>query len=163
MGVMRVLVSLLGLSLVACGTLVPLEDDAHPISEGFVFIRDEAGLLPPGQVRQTEELLRSMAERTGVFGVVVSAEAIDDPTGAANAIVESVVAAGGEALIGFCTPDDCALQTASAVSDGIKDAASMVAPAPEPAPGQGVPRGARGLRAWVEFVGAVTTLPEAGS
>ncbi len=32
---------------------------------------------------------------------------------------------------------------------------TMFAPAPEPAPGQGVPPGAVGLRAWVEFIGAV--------
>jgi hypothetical protein len=140
-----------------CGGLGPMPTPAaFAVPASFVFVRDTAGLLPPGQVRQTEELLRSIASSSGVCGVVVPAEAVDDAAAVADRIVEEVATFGGEAAVGLCTPEDCALQ-GGVVSPGLREANSMVAPAPEPAPGQGLPQGSRGLRAWLEFVGALAT------
>lgn len=148
---------LLCLALVACTTVVPVQFE---VPDDFVFVRDEAGILPADQVRQAEEQLRAMAERSGVYGVVISADEILDPPQVAGPIVDEVNGLGGEAIIGFCTPEACDLTAAAAYSATLEDDLSAVARAPEPAPGQGVAQGSRGLRAWIELVGTVSTLED---
>ncbi len=145
------------LALAACATVVPLH---HEVPDDFVFVRDEAGILPADQVRQAEEQLRAMADRSGVYGVVISAEEILNPPQVAGPIMDEVSGLGGEALIGFCTPEACDLTAAAAYSATLEDDLSVVARAPEPVPGQGVAPGSRGLRAWIELVGTVSTLEE---
>jgi hypothetical protein len=145
------------LALAACTTVAPLQPG---VPNDFVFVRDEAGILPADQVRQAEEQLRAIAERTGVYGVVISADEIPDPPRVAGPIIDEISGLGGEALVGFCTPEACDLTAAAAYSVTIEDDLSAVAPAPEPAPGQGVAQGSRGLRAWIELVGTVSTLED---
>ena len=131
------------------------------VPAGFVFVRDEAGLFPPGQVRQAEDDLRSQAERSGVFGVVVTAVDPADPPEVFRPIVAEIHELGGEALIAICTPDACDLTNATAFSDSLADDLEEVAPAPEPAPGQEIPVNPRNdLRRWRELVGAIANLRE---
>ena len=156
--IVGVLTVAVGLALAACATVAPPPPSEVP--DEFVFVRDEAGLLPPGQVRRAEEQLRAMAERTGVYGVVVSAHEIPDPPRVAGPIVDEISALGGEAMVGFCTEEACDLSAAAAYSPTLENDLSAVAQAPEPVPRGGGAPGARGLRAWIELVGAVSTLDE---
>lgn len=151
------LVALAGLALSACATVVQPPSE---VPADFVFVRDDAGLLPDAEVRQTEEILRSIAERTGVYGVVVTAREIANPPRVAGPIIEEIARSGGEALIGFCTPQACDLTSPAAYSDSMADDLGLVARVPEGVPGQGVAQGSRGLPAWIELVGAVSTLEE---
>jgi hypothetical protein len=114
----------------------------------FAFIRDDAGLFPEDERMATEAQLRDIALRSGVIGVVITAPSADviDPAGDYAPIIGEARAIGAEVLIALCTPDDCALDTAAAHSEGLTDAVGQVAAAPEPAPGQGLPR-QPGLRA----------------
>jgi hypothetical protein len=129
------------------------------VPAGFQFVRDSADLFPPGQRRQADEALRSMAERTGVFGVVVASDQVEDPDAVAGPILAEIEELGGDGLIGICTPDDCDLTAADAYSDSLADVVTTVAPAPEPAPGQGIDVNPRNdLRRWREFVGAVSVI-----
>jgi hypothetical protein len=126
----------------------------------FEFIRDDVGLLPTAERERVEEQLRDIAERTGVFGVVVTAgpRVPVDPPVLFRPVIEEVVDLGGQALVNICTPDACGFDGSTAHTDALADAVSGTAPAPEPAPGQGLPGNpAFDLRRWVEYVGAIAT------
>ena len=116
-------------------------------------------MLPPAQRIWAEDHLRSIAERTGVFGIVLTTEGPPDPS-TADQIIEDVSRLGGEAAIALCTRDACDLSVPSAVSPGLEDAAEGIAPAPDPAPGQGLPPNDRGLGAWIEYVGALANMTD---
>jgi hypothetical protein len=147
----------------ACGLLVPTRQPSviDPIALArFVFIRDELGLLPDDEQARAEEQLRSIAMRSGVFGIVITltADEAREPTFLFPPIYRPVLDLGGEALIAICTPQSCRFDSPSAATDGLAGAITGVAPAPEPAPGQGLPPDPDfDLRRWVEYVGAVAT------
>jgi hypothetical protein len=125
----------------------------------FVFVRDGARLFPPGQLRQAEDALREIATTSFVFGVVVAAERIDDPSAAAEQVLAEIAALDAEGMVAVCTPDACDLTAATAVSPGLADAVDQIASAPDPAPGQGLTPARRDdLRRWRELVGAVSTI-----
>jgi hypothetical protein len=152
------LVLLLGV-LASCGGDPSLGGRAGASVEDFVFVRDTAGLFPPGQVRQAEDDLRFQAERSGVFGVVITAEEADDESALAEPVIADVEELGGAAMVAVCTPDDCDLTVPTAFSDVVADHLDGVAAAPEPAPGQGNPTNPRSeLRRWRELVGTIATL-----
>jgi hypothetical protein len=152
--------------LASCGSDPSLDGPAgasFQVPADFVFVRDSVGLFPPGQVRQAEEDLRFQAERSGVFGVVITAERADDPPTIFRPIVAEIQELGGEALIAICTPDACDLTGATAYSESLADRIEQVAPDPEPAPGQGIPANPRNeLRRWRELVGTIATLVAEG-
>ena len=139
-----------------CSSVAPVPDPSveSSVPADFAFIRDEIRAFPPGQVRQAEEQLRAIAEATGVYGVVVATDRLDDPPEVIGPIVEEVGELGGRALVAICTPDDCELRQARGFSAELQDAAVAVAPEPVPA-GQRGGGGPRGLRAWIEYVAAV--------
>jgi hypothetical protein len=164
---MRIRTFLLAVALLGagCGLVLPAPTPAvriDPAALGaFHFIRDDAGLLPAAERERAEEQLRDIAGRTGVFGVVITVErgVPVDPPVLFRPVIEEVVGLGGEALVNICTPEACGLDASSAHTDALAEAVSMVAPAPEPAPGQGLPvNPSFELRRWVEYVGAVATL-----
>lgn len=136
-----------------CGDAAP-SIDAEPV-DAFSFVRDDADLLSPGQHRRAERELREIANRTGVFGVLVTAAANEpiDPPQIYGPIVAEVEALGGEALITICTPEACGLDAGTAHSDGLDDAVQMVGAEPNPpGPGRNLNRG---IREWLEYVAAV--------
>lgn len=144
--------------LTGCSSVGPVPDASmvSSVPSDFAFIRDEIRAFPPGQARQAEEQLRAIAEATGVYGVVVATERLHDPPEVIGPIVEEVGEAGGAALVGICTPDDCGLRQATGFSAELEEAAVAVAPEPEPEPGlQRDGGGPRGLRTWLEYVAAV--------
>ena len=157
---------LLALAVLAtgCGQRLPTATPAIRIDPAalaaFDFVRDDAELLPAEAREWAEEQLRDIAGRTGVFGVVITAApgVPVDPPVLFRPVMDEVVGIGGEALVNVCTPHACGLDGATANTDALAEAVSMVAPAPEPAPGQGLP-GNPGfqLRRWIEYVGAVAT------
>lgn len=58
----------------------------------------------------------------------------------------------------ICTPEACGLDASTAHTDALAEAVSMIAPAPEPAPSQGLPVNPTfELSRWVQYVGAVAT------
>jgi hypothetical protein len=129
------------------------------VPPGFDFVATGAGLFPPGQRRQAEDALRSMAVRTNVYGVVVAADEIEDPAVVTDAILSGIAALDGEGLVAVCTPDACNLTVATAFSPGLADAIEQVASAPDAARGQGLAPARRDdLRRWRELVGAVSTI-----
>jgi hypothetical protein len=129
----------------AAGTAIPAD---------FAFIRDPDGLLAAEGVEGAQARLREIAERSGVFGIVIAAARTDEIP-PPEPILDEVATLGGEAVVGFCTPEACQLQAADVASVAMGELLRRVAPAPAPAPGQGIPPGAVGLRAWLEFIGAV--------
>ena len=136
-----------------CGEAPPTID-AESV-DSFSFVRDEADLLSPGQQRRAERELREIADRTGVFGVLVTAggdEAIDPPQ-IYRPIVAEVEGLGGEALITICTPEACGPDAGTAHSDGLEGAVEIVGAESNP-PGQGRNLN-RGIREWMEYVAAV--------
>jgi hypothetical protein len=153
-------------AVACCSQVMPRPDPTTFPVAGFEFIRDEAGLLPDGDRRRAEGQLRDIAMRSGVFGVVVTAtEEPADPPRVFAPIIEEVAARQGQALVALCLPDSCLFDAPAAYSDSLAEAVGRVGPAPEPAPGQSgsnVPAPNRGfeLHRWVEFVGAIATLPE---
>ena len=154
-------VALLG---AGCGLPPPAPTPAVRIDPAalatFQFIRDEAGLLSPEEEEGAEEQLRDIAGRSGVFGVVITVGrgVPVDPPVLFRPVIEEVLAIGGEALVNICTPEACGLDASTAHTDALAEAVSMVAPAPEPAPGQGLPvNPGLELSRWVEYVGAVAT------
>jgi len=159
--------SLLAVALVGagCGLLLPTPTPAVRIDpaalDAFQFIRDDAGLLSPAERERAEEQLRDIAGRTGVFGVVITVGRgvpIDPPV-LFRPVIEEVLGIGGEALVNICTLEACGLYASAAHTDALNEAVSMVAPAPEPAPGQGLPISPGfELSRWVEYVGAVATV-----
>jgi hypothetical protein len=164
----RLCVAAISLLTAGCSLLAP-EPTASSVIDPmalsrFVFIRDELGLLPDDEQAQAEEQLRAIAGRSGVFGIVITltADEAQEPTFLFPPIYRPVLALGGEALIAICTPQSCRFDSPSASTDGLADAIAMVAPAPEPAPGQGLPADPDfALHRWVEYVGAVAvSLPK---
>jgi len=145
--------------LVSCAPAQWAPAASFPVPPGFVFVRDNADRFPLGERRQAEESLGFMAARTGVYGVVVTAEEVEDPSQVAGPILSEIEALGGEGLIGICTPTACDLTAATAYSDSLADVLARVAPVPDAAPGQGIPVARRDdLRRWRELVGAVSTI-----
>jgi hypothetical protein len=152
------------LLVAGCGLLLPTPTPAGRIDPAalaaFPFIRDDAGLLSPAERERTEVLLRDIAARTGVFGVVITVGrgVPVDPPVLFRPVIEEIVSIGGEALVNICTPESCGLDASAAHTNALAEAVSMTAPAPEPAPGQGLPvNPGFELRRWVEYVGAVAT------
>lgn len=147
-----------------CGLLLPTPTPAVRIDPAalaaFQFIRDDAELLSPAERERAEEQLRDIAGRSGVFGVVITVGrgVPVDPPVLFRPVIEEVLGIGGEALVNICTPEACGLDASAAHTDALAEAVSMTAPAPEPAPGQGLPANPSfELRRWVEYVGAVAT------
>jgi hypothetical protein len=132
-----------------CGMQVPSD---------FTFIRDEAGVFNDAEQAQAEAQLRAIAERSGIYGVVLTARDFPDDSSVVSPVVDEVLARGGEALVALCSPGDCDLSMARGASAGMLEVATQVAPAPEPAPEGNLPDPPGSLREWVEFVGAVSTL-----
>lgn len=155
---MRIVAALAALLLSAC-TLVPPQTPGIAIPLDFAFIRDPEGVLAAEDVERAQARLREIAERSGIFGVVVAAPRVDEIP-PPEPMLGEVASLGGEAVIGFCTPEACNLQGADAASVAMGELLRRVAPAPEPAPGQGVPPNAVGLRAWIEFIGAVAAVAQ---
>jgi hypothetical protein len=146
----------ISLILTGCGSLL----SGQPPSD-FRFVRGEFELMSADEIAWAEERLREIAARSGVYGVVLVDAEFPDPPAVVSPVVEEVGRLGGETLIALCKPDSCDLSRASAVSEGLRDAADLVAPAPEPAGlGQDPPPGERNLTSWVEFVGAVATIDD---
>jgi hypothetical protein len=160
------LLALLLAVLASCGGDPSLDGRASPsfeVPDDFVFVRDTAGLFPPGHVRQAEDDLRFQAERSGVFGLVITAEQADDDSALAESVIADVEELGGAAMVAVCTPDDCDLTVPTASSDEVADHLDDVAAAPEPASGQGNPTNPRNeLRRWRELVGTIATLVAEG-
>ena len=155
------LLAVASLALAGCGALVPGATPAPTrwtVPAGFTFVRDGAGVLLPGERADAEEQLRSYATERGVFGIVVTGDAARDEEAAGRQIMAEVSRLRGETLIAFCPRQPCDLSVPGTFSPGLADAVGRVAPAPAPAPGQGVPPPERGLRAWVEYVGALAFL-----
>jgi hypothetical protein len=126
----------------------------------FHFIRDDAGLLSAAESETAEEQLRDIAARTGVFGVVITVGrgVPVDPPVLFRPVIEEVLGIGGEAVVNICTLEACGIDASTAHTDALAEAVSMVAAAPEPAPGRGLPvNSSFELRRWVEYVGAVAT------
>ena len=153
--------------LIVVGAAVLVSCDARPVGPAasfavparFVFVRDSADRFPAREQQQADESLRWMAERTGVYGVVVAADEVDDSSAVAGPILAEVEALGGEGLIGICTPAACDLTAPTAYSDSLADVIDRVAPVPDAAPGQGIPIEPRDdLTRWRELVGAVSTI-----
>jgi hypothetical protein len=156
-----VLVLLLA-ALASCGGDPGLNGRAgasFAVPADFVFVRDTARLFPPGQVRQAEDDLRFQAERSGVFGVVITVEEANDESALAEPVIADVEALGGAAMVAVCTPGDCDLTVPTAFSDVVAGDLDGVAAGPEPAPGQGNPTNPRNeLPRWRELVGTIATL-----
>jgi len=148
------------LSLALAGAVIggcTLDDPLarHRVPEGFEFVRDEADLFPDDEEAVAERQLREIARTFGVFGVVTSADAIDETDAATQEILAAVLDAEGMFLVARCTPADCDLTSADVVSAPIQQVAANIVPAPEPAGCGGGAAPPDSLRAWVEFVGAV--------
>jgi hypothetical protein len=89
--------------------------------------------------------------------ITVPGAAPVDPPVTFRPVIAEITALGGEGLVNICAPDACGQEGMTAQTEGVAEAASMVAPAPEPA-GKGQPDDpASRLRRWVEYVGAVAT------
>lgn len=155
-GVRRAVVMLV---LVAAGSSAcradPVESPRPSLPQPFVFVRDDIDVFPPGQRTKAEDELRAIAEKTGVHGVVVTADEIPDPPVVLRPIFEEVAGRGGQLLVGFCTRDACDLRSARAVSETLQGAVDSVAPTQEPAVGNRRISPTRSLQAWVDFVAAV--------
>jgi hypothetical protein len=155
----RLLLALAAGMLTACSAGEFGSAASANVPPDFIFVRDGADLFPPGQVRQAEAALRSMATSSNIYGVVVAQDHIDDPSAVAASVLEDIAALDGVGMVAICTPDACDLTTATAVSPGLADAVDQVAPAPDPAPGEGLAAARRDdLRRWRELVGAVSTI-----
>jgi hypothetical protein len=143
----------------ACGIVTPATPrDRWEVPAEFAFLRDDARILPAADRALAEEHLRFHAETNGVFGVVLTGP--DPGPDDAAPVIAEVERLGGAALVAWCSPTACDLSTPAVTSAALSDAANMVAPAPAPASGQGLPPPEQGLQAWIEYVGAVANLPE---
>lgn len=146
------------LVLAGCALLPSSPNPVGAVPAGFRFIRDAAGLLPAPARARAEQQLAAIAASTGLIGVVVSGNDTAGVETAAGDVIAEASGLGFPAVVAFCTPDVCDLTIPDVFSPALADAVQQVVPAPEPAPGQGLPPATRGLQAWVEYVGALATI-----
>jgi hypothetical protein len=148
------------LVLAGCALLPSPASPVGSIPPGFTFIRDAAGLLPAPERGRAERQLAEIAASNGLIGAVVTGRDTALVETAASDVIAEASDLGIPAVVAFCTPDLCDLSIPDVFSPELADAILQVVPAPEPAPGQGLPPAGEGLRAWVEYVGALATLDD---
>lgn len=140
----------IGLAVSGClGTALPATPSPRVVvPEDFRFVTDELGLMDPAAVLWSEVQLRSVAERTGMFGLIANADR-DDPR------IADVEALGGSWVLALCAVEECDISTPDAWSENLADLVGTVAQAPAPASG---PPPDTGLLSWVGYVSSVGEL-----